>query len=1461
MERVKHASALARWALCLSRWCPYQGDRVGEGSVTSATRAQDTSRTPGAAGTDRAGARARHVRSRAARAAVAAAAVAFISCIALLAAAGAWGGAAASAAEVAKGVDVSGEAVWSGTYAAGDPEGLKGMQGYAINTLIVSQTLRLTISGELPGGFSVSASLDNYSSGNLQLVRIDFSNETISGCFGDFAYATANPYVARRLTLRGVQVAAKLDDFTVGAILGRVKGIPASKTFKGASSSDTTVFRHDGPYAPTRERAVLVASIGGAESYRMSGTFDPDFMKVELRYDDGAPGARRTLLELLTNYDMAYLYRETEDDDGVIAAGDLREVDRGKYTVVTSTDGDHLVLQRESLDLLRDQVRDLIREYNTKNGLTGPDQKVYPFVVGSDSEKAFLEELCNDHSWVVAGLPESVTKVLDSPLENYATGRFYLLGHERIDLESVEIEVLVGGTYTEADAIPGLLYTVYYDQGVIEFTFPAGAPDAYEEIRVRYNYSITGNIYTLGISVAQGSERVYLNGELLKRDIDYTIDYEAGVLFILRDIGPQDTIKVEYEYFAGGLGVPVEYKRIFYGVSWAWQPTPDLKLAADIIRAQDQPTPLVGPERARTMPNTHTVAGVSADAKFGRLTVDADVAYSHEIFPYDDNSRKNTSNRINEAMFVTDDAGNEYMLFAHQNGLTSYRVADGKWRHYSPASGLAGWTVYDMAASAGSDSWFFATESGLTVLAARVGPGGEPPFDRVENWRRYYESDGLPSSNVLSVLVDDAAATVWVGTDSGLARASVGNLENWRVFDEGTNPEMISEVITDIAVSEVTGDLYVGTPSGLMSFDGATGRFTTEFSGAAVAEVAALSSPVGDGDVYVATDSGVRFRREPHGAWQVLAGTEGARWSAVRAAGGVLWLGGEDGLYEYDGSGAPARVDVTAGREITAVAGAGGVPGAEDAVWAGEGADEFYRLSLWSAPRPYASFTEYVQENTKISGKDEHRYADVPADEHTYTGFAGALGATFDLGAGKVYGSYERVEPTFLAIGARGRQDLTQFRLGGSYTVWENLTVRAEHAVRATRPVDITGEGSGGGDAAEDELLTVTTDSAGLTWNLGPQVDLDYTLERMDRVAREGLEAQRTTYSIMARESLFATRLTLGAGYEKVIYDDNEKPRNSYIAHNVKGDVTYAPVQSLTLRLYYRFPVRVITVDGTEKGSRDIGATVSWADKVGPARMNVQLSQYSRTDVPQDVTRLQRRGTARATFDAFQVGTLKLTPSGGVSWDYLEPVRGEVRTVLSGDAGLRGETAAWRTDLRLRRTGTTYHESEKVNTDSEVSTTATYTGFERFTPSAEASWKTSSQVHPTLGEKTSDSLATAVRLRWLVSQGATDTLSGWRNQRRGEKDDLVTYGVGNSFTYSPGGKLSTTVSGSLERTSGTKAGADYDETKARLDLTADWRFSDVWRASLTLGYIRGVSTAMTEGFNTYTGTLKIIASF
>lgn len=44
-----------------------------------------------------------------------------------------------------------------------------------------------------------------------------------------------------------------------------------------------------------------------------------------------------------------------------------------------------------------------------------------------------------------------------------------------------------------------------------------------------------------------GKERVYLNGEILERDIDYTIDYSYGILYFTEIISPGDLILVEYE--------------------------------------------------------------------------------------------------------------------------------------------------------------------------------------------------------------------------------------------------------------------------------------------------------------------------------------------------------------------------------------------------------------------------------------------------------------------------------------------------------------------------------------------------------------------------------------------------------------------------------------------------------------------------------------------------------------------------------------------------------------------------------------------------------------------------------------------------------------------------------------------------------------------------------------------------
>ncbi|MFO3797842.1 MAG: hypothetical protein ACK8QZ_11275, partial [Anaerolineales bacterium] len=135
----------------------------------------------------------------------------------------------------------------------------------------------------------------------------------------------------------------------------------------------------------------------------------------------------------------------------------------------------------------------------------------------------------------------------------------------------------------------------------------------------------TAGVYFLGLSVLPGSERVYLNDELLVRNKDYTVDYEAGLLTLFRSVGAGDVVRVDFERQRGALGVPVEYERYFLGAT--------LELGAvrlGVYQAADVGTPT---PTSRTMPNTHSVLGLGAQLSLGDLAADLKLGYTENIFP------------------------------------------------------------------------------------------------------------------------------------------------------------------------------------------------------------------------------------------------------------------------------------------------------------------------------------------------------------------------------------------------------------------------------------------------------------------------------------------------------------------------------------------------------------------------------------------------------------------------------------------------------------------------------------------------------------------------------------------------------------------------------------------------------------------------------------------------------------
>ncbi|OQA05470.1 MAG: Two component regulator propeller [bacterium ADurb.Bin374] len=124
-------------------------------------------------------------------------------------------------------------------------------------------------------------------------------------------------------------------------------------------------------------------------------------------------------------------------------------------------------------------------------------------------------------------------------------------------------------------------------------------------------------------------------------------------------------------------------------------------------------------------------------------------------------------------------------------------------------------------------------------------------------------NDGLLSDCVTTLTVDERAGRVWIGTNEGLASC---NLEcgDWKRYT--SKDGLPNDVIRDVAV-DAKGVVWVGTPSGVASFDGESWKKHDSTSG--LHEDSIHSMTVTGDTVWVATVGGsvCRFR---DGEWKVF---------------------------------------------------------------------------------------------------------------------------------------------------------------------------------------------------------------------------------------------------------------------------------------------------------------------------------------------------------------------------------------------------------------------------------------------------------------------------------------------------------------------------------------------------------------------------------------------------------------
>jgi len=1332
-------------------------------------------------------------------------------------------------------LEASGQVSWLVKYGLGDPRGLT-ERGYA-NQLLLEQALSVDAQGgveigwPLAGKLEILAHLDNQLPENLQVLAIRYRGRGLEGEFGDFTIPGNTQFTSYGRTLKGLQLNfSPSESLEIKGVFSWVEGLPQTKVFRGNTAPAEVLFSLRPPEQPWLEQPYLT-NIRGLEWYKIEG-FVPGFTKLYLLFE-----ATPELGELLARYELGYLLPTIE-------ANPRRELDSAYYVVVARDgEGDreqYLLLKREALDLLRGALKDYIEDYNEAHQLTGEERKRYPLGEGTRFELSLLEALMEDYAKL-----ELEPDGRELELGSYQQERFYWLGQTQIDPDSVVVEVMTEEGFTSVDdpSLVGYSFHLFPEEGIIELEFP---PEFFAEleqaqVRVSYSYAVTGGMYVLGLSIVRGSEKVYLNGKLLQRDLDYTIDYETGALVLFQPLGPEDELKIEYEIYRGGLGGYTEYKRGLAGILISYRPSEELALSLDLLRAADSLAAGAGVDRTRlrVMPNDHLVGGLSGRLTLGGLEAALELAYNYNRFPPGENQRRNLPNRINAIRAIRYSYGGrerEYVLFGHQNGLTVFDPARSSWQSFGPAEGLAGRSVRDIAWD-GHRTVVFATDGGISVVELE----GEDPFALLVNWRRFYTQDGLVSQNVYAALIHERV--LYLGTDRGLNRVPLRKLEDkasWASYTREGHPEMVSDRVLELA--EAGGLIYIGTDRGLMIFDPQTEKFTApaELAGA---RITALFADGGEGEeVLVATEVGVRVFSGGQGSgWLTGPPTPAAINSLAVTADGTLWYGTDEGLYRAGSESPLIRAEITA----LAPAGDGGL-------WVGPEATSEYELPLWRVSlKPRFQIQSYPQRETHLSGRDEHRFGDIPAKEHTDRGWVGTLTITQKLGKLKLIGTLQRLSPEFTPLGGKGEgrhgQDVKRWSLRGEWALAPGLRLSAEHEAR------LEGAELARLEPSSRRRSYLERDVLELGWS---GLKLDYALERIDdRGQGDGFDRARGDLTLALNGSL-GERLGLSLSYERLDSFDLKRaklgrPRSSQ-EHELTGELRFRLLPELELSLSYSRPWKVIRY-GTRKrswGTEGLGFAADWSGSFPWGSLEVSYSRDARRRLPaaeRAQVELTDRGQVELRLEGLQVGTARLYPRGTVSFERKGP-----QLELAGEGSLRGELGQLNSQLGCKLTATLDERTRRGELVGNLSLRVGYEGLKEelgLSPALSLQGTIKLLSHPIYGRRAQGNWTAGASLTWTPTEELSSSLTLSRTRVKNDRENTTSWSVRGLATLKPAALPELSLS--LEATASYLVGQQRKEPqnvlKGELVLKSSYELRGNWEATGLVGYLLNVDNLEREG--------------
>jgi hypothetical protein len=1169
-------------------------------------------------------------------------------------------------------VEIDGRKTWTVRYGFGDGLALAGAS-IGPGQLTLDQTMAVDFTASALSIFRVKGHFNDQEPANLQSLSLYLDTDNVDGVLGDFTAPSMGDLFAGSRTMKGARVDVTWADGSIIGIASQLSGVRDSRYFVGEMALDERVFSG----AAAGEGVSYASSLAGLGYFELQSLFVDGFTEVRLQLEASAE-----LSNVLERYGVSELGAALSSSAG-------RALDADEFAVVGEV-SQSMLLQMEPNSLVRDALREAIRAYN-QSGAETP--LAYPFVVGSDVEREFLAAV-------------RAFAVLSVGGEKHLLGdlrwrRFYNVGRTKIAADSVSVAVSVGGDgfiSTDDPALVGYAVTVYALQGILEATFPDSFfLDAEAKLRVAFSYAVTGGTYMLGASVIPGSERVTMAGRALTRDVEYTIDYEIGMLGLLVEIGPSDPLVVEFERYSGGIGGSGAYARGFYGVTASAPVSETLSIDAYLLRGADARGSVAHPESVRIMPNEQTVVGLSGVITLPDLNGDFGVGYTSDLFPYDENARDRVPNRI-----LAIAASADYVLMGNDGGFVAQ--SGGVWRSYGAANGLSGREV--RAVIIDEDRAYLGTDGGLTVLKL----AGVSPLDKVANWSRFGERDGLLDVSVRALVMKDGV--LWIGTDGGLFRVAVGELADPEAWTPYQDP--LLQGVRALCLHD--GALYAGTIAGLVLVDVSTGAASPVVGvGSAVSDLAS------DGrTLYVAGESGLQtFAGGASTGWI----TFGVAVLAVESAAGDVFYGTSEGMTRVaDGSVVYGEWAITA------------ISYTDGAWWVASAGNPDGELLVW---RRGDADVVYDAATTKIDPWNPWVYADSAVGAHTTSGWM-ARGSFDHEGDGfSIAGSVDRVLPGFRAIDARGRSNAGGWSVASDVELGPTATLSVEHSYRMS-------------DIGSDEARATVDNRVALQGSFGPQISLVIDHQAEDTAAAErGFERNGLSYNLTVGHRLFDDALNLSIAWGEDFRWDDGRPlrRETQLSTDVALDV----LPDLRTSLSWQRPVRITEAGatGSERWTWDTQASLDVLG-IGVSGTYELASARSLSAV---VASFVHRATLGVSAPALAFGAWTAAPTLDV-----DGTREKGATALSGRLSVRVGSAEVTTrtvaSVDVSGLGTRVERwSEKLTS------TVSYTAIEGLRPSL--SYTGARNVTRVEGQGSKASMTHSVngRLTWSGADGASETLA------------------------------------------------------------------------------------------------------